>query len=213
MIFLGAAQLVKNSMKHTLYTTINNKPKVVTEIMNNGDKYADIVTAHMHKELRGTVKTKDFTVFFCVDGIYANTAVEVKHVEDPNNVENWFFIMSALQTSFYASLLKEVTYLDTPAFMLDKGYPEMIRDLKEWPIYNYLMIFGKNKFLVEPSQKVFAHYMIKAQEIARLLKYVYNKPYNSNDVNMVYNYAAKWDEIYNKKEYYLMKYFNVKKLR
>ena len=192
---ISASSIVKMSLKQLAYLELSNKQKTITQGMLDGNKYAKKLCDKMdYQEKRGTVKTKKFKIFFSVDAIQSDIAIEIKHVND--NTQTWFLIKSIIQSSLYASLLKEVKYLDTPYFMIQKGHQNEIINLNDNPIRYFILMFGKQKILVEPSSRVLAHYIIKAQELANILKL---------DFSSAMKRAEKWDAIYKFKEDYLLK--------
>lgn len=190
-----ASSIVKMSLKKIAYIELSNKQKTITQGMLDGNKHAEKLSNKMdYQEKRGTIKTKDFKMFFSVDAIQSDIAIEIKHINE--NTQTWFLINSIIQSSFYASLLKEVKYLDTPYFMIQQGHQNEIINLDDNPIRYFILMFGKQKILVEPSSRVLAHYMIKAQELVNVLKL---------DFTSAMKRAEKWDAIYKFKEDYLLK--------
>jgi len=63
-------------------------------------------------------------LFFCIDLVKEDLFVEIKSIEDENNYEDWYLYSSVLQSTFYATLLKQVKSLDTPKFRKKEGYKQ-----------------------------------------------------------------------------------------
>jgi hypothetical protein len=210
MISISAAMLVKNSMKQMVFIELKGKRKI-SDNMITGDNHAESITKNMHQELGGSLKTNNFTIHFSVDGIVYNTAIEVKHVRDIDEVDSWFLNNSIIQSSFYAELLKHTNKLRTSYFRIVQGYKSVERSLIEWPIYYFVLMFGNDKYLISGSKKVFAHFVIKANEYSNIMKSIVVTDRLS--VTNAFERAVKWDNIYKMKEDYLLKSINVIKLK
>jgi hypothetical protein len=190
MYNLSASQLIKSSLAQMVYLTKRRIQKPVTKAQIEGNKYAEQVSKGLPQELRGTVRYDMFTIFFCLDALGGDTAMEIKNVE--GEYEDWYFKSSLIQTSLYFSLLDKVSYLDTPAFRRKEGYDEIFVDLKENPIHHYHLLFGEHFVLsVSKNEDVYKHYIRKAYMFCEAM---------AHDWEEAMYTAKKWDSKYKFKE-------------
>jgi hypothetical protein len=190
MIHISAANLIKSSLKQMLYIHYTNKERIATPGQLAGNDHAYNVANNMIQEKRGTLRCKDFNIYFTIDAITADIAIEIKHIT--RSPELWMLHSSIMQSSFYASLLKYVNYLDTPAFRLSQGYKQERIELNDNPIRYYVLMFGDDKYIIEPSSKVFNHYLLKASLFRTLAL--------KKDFTYAMNKATEWDSEYKFKE-------------
>jgi hypothetical protein len=191
---ISAANLVKSSLKQLAYLEYVKKPKTVTQNMIDGNNYAIDISQGMIVEKRGTIKTNDFNLYFSIDAIHNDIAIEIKQVNRPD--DNWFFTSSLIQSGLYNTLLSEVKFLDTPVFMVQQGHKYEVLDLKNNPLRYFILMYGNQKWIVGKSNLIMAHFLIKAQELSRLV--------DKKDFTYAMEYASKWDAEYKFKEEYLL---------
>jgi hypothetical protein len=163
----SAAQLVKCSASQLLYFLVTQKTAPVTKRQLKGNKYSEKVVRQLKaaEERRGTYKLGKHKLFFCVDAVKEDTYIEIKMVDDKRDTPTWYLESSLLQSCLYATLLGEVKTLDTPAFKLKEGYPQV----KSKVIKNrrFVLYFGDAHYQVESSKKVMKHYLEKAKVVIR----------------------------------------------
>jgi hypothetical protein len=161
----SASELVKKSASQILYMTLKKLQYKATDRQLKGNEYADkiVLKEEASSEKRGVVQLKeDNLLFFCIDMIKDNKFIEIKMV-DERPVEEWYLLSSINQSAFYASLLKDVKTLDTPKFRKKEGFKQEIIFVPDE--FNFELWFGKDKYLVQPNDKLKDHYLNKADII------------------------------------------------
>lgn len=155
----SASNLVKQSAAQIAYLAFKQQEAKKTPRMYKGDNHAEKIVKKEEacSELRGTVYIPEGVLYFCIDMFKDNIATEIKMVEGVP--EDWYFNSSLLQCTFYAELLKEVIYLDTPTFRKKEGYPDQLIEIYQ-PI-EYRLLFGKELYKVEASPSVKDFYLQK----------------------------------------------------
>lgn len=162
----SASALTKQSASQILYYALTKSAPKVTPAMIKGDTYAKDLTVSLGaaSERRGVFNEVDTTIFFCIDMATPDAYIEVKQVNDMNTYEDWYLESSLLQSAFYATLLKNVVTLDTPKFMVDKGYDYYIENVVlDKPFHLW---FGDDKYLVEDDANILDFFLKKAKEVA-----------------------------------------------
>lgn len=190
---IGAANLVKDSASKLLYMELNKVERPVSQGQLDGNKYADSVVKKEKgcAEKRGTVKLRDAMLYFCVDMVKDGRFIEIKSVRDELDCPEWYLTSSVLQSTFFATLLQKVDYLDTPKFRLDEGYPNEVMELpKDRP---FELWFGIRKFRVHSDTVLMGHYYAKIEVLSEGLK---NKSYDG---------VREWDAKYKFKEFDIFK--------
>ena len=190
MIYISASDLVKKSMAQMVYlhlTKTTNKP---TPAQINGDLYASNFIGTETKEKRGMIRHKDFIIFFCIDMVVADVAVEIKSTQF--DIKEWYFNQSIVQSSLYAYFITLVKKLDTPKFMVNKGAKYEVIDLYTDPIRYYTLKFGDSIYLIEKSIHVMYFYLRKA---------VFFKNCIELDFTQAITKAKEWDNEYKFKDH------------
>lgn len=155
----SAAMLVKQSASQLLFTQYKNLNKPVTQNQLDGDQHAKDVAEVQGGlvERRGIVKVGNDALFFCIDLVQEEKFIELKKVTD--TTPDWFFSMSINQSAFYASLLKEVSVLDTPTFRQQEGC-EQIRTVRP-DNYEYQLWYGADMYSIQPNDELKSLYLEK----------------------------------------------------
>lgn len=162
----SASALTKQSASQILYYAHTKTAPNVTPAQIKGDTYAKDLTVSLGaaSERRGVFNEGDTTIFFCIDMVTPDAYVEVKQVNDMNTYEDWYLESSLLQSAFYATLLQNVFTLDTPKFMVEKGYEYYIENVvldKPFQLW-----FGDDKYLVQDDANIMDFFLKKAHVVA-----------------------------------------------
>lgn len=191
---LGASTLIKSSLCQMVYFAKKKKERKVTKAQIKGNKHAEKISKGLSQELRGTFYHELFQLFFVIDALDNNIAFEIKNIE--GDYEEWFFKSSLIQSSFYFHLIKQVKYLDTPAFRKKEGYQDQFVDLLENPIDTFILQFGDISYYVEDSKEIFNHYINKAKKFINIVDCEWEE---------ALYLSKKWDAKYKFKEVDLFK--------
>lgn len=162
----SASDLVKKSASQILYLILKKIRLKPTPGQYNGEAYAEeIIKKEMaSSEKRGIINLdNNCLIFFCVDLVKGNKYVEIKMVNDMKDYPEWYLHSSIMQATLYASLLQDVTFLDTPKFRKKEGYKQEVIPVAENPIFE--LWFGDHRYSIFPSNEVKQHYLNKAKLI------------------------------------------------
>lgn len=162
----SASELVKRSASQLLYKEIKRIQWQATLRQFEGNKYAEeiVLKEGASSEKRGIINLGEDLLFFCIDLVKDNLFVEIKMIKDENDYEDWYLYSSIMQSTFYATLLRQVKTLDTPKFRKKEGYlQEHISVPKN---FKFELWFGNNqKYEIMPNEEVMNHYLNKAKLI------------------------------------------------
>lgn len=172
---ISASELVKRSASQLLYKEIKHIDWVATSRQLDGNKYADKIVKKekASSEKRGIINLGKNLLFFCIDLAKDNKFIEIKMVEN-KQYEPWYLYSSIMQSTFYASLLKQVKTLDTPEFRKKEGYSQEI--IKVPNKFKFELWFGDQKYKIFPNKQVLEHYLNKAKLISSCVE---NKDFDS----------------------------------
>lgn len=130
----SAAYLVKRSAKQLNYF-INHMPegktgeglvldyfeKLPSERQIKGNEHAAAKSESPYVEMLGVFKHRDTFIYFSIDEIKrthrGDYLIEHKWLDDPENVEDWFFVQSLIQAAFQGSLASFVKDFKTAGFV------------------------------------------------------------------------------------------------
>lgn len=174
---ISASELVKRSATQLLYKEIKRIEWKSTPRQIKGNKFADEIVKieQASSEKRGVINLGDDLLFFCIDLVKNDLFVEIKMIEDEYNYEDWYLYTSIMQSTFYASLLKQVKTLDTPKFRKKEGFKQKIIQVPSK--FRFELWFGKTqKYEITPNKKVLNHYLNKARLIKSCIE---TKDFNS----------------------------------
>ncbi len=154
----SAALLVKRSTKQLNYFINHappNKPektivtdpfeKLPSERQLQGNAHAESKAQSPYVEMLGIFNHKDISIYFSVDEFRRKRndyLIEHKWLDDPTNVEDWFFMQSLIQTAFLGSLATFVKDYKTAGFargnevfkLKDKFYTRLHFGEKEYDV-------------------------------------------------------------------------------
>lgn len=197
MIF-GASSLVKCSASQLLYRNLFpdrcKVSKKQIEMMRLGNEHSEKIVSKNKAlfEKRGKFITPNNNIiYFCIDMVKSNMFTEIKMVTPP--VENWYLEKSILQSCLYATLLKNVKELDTPKFLIDKGFSNDIINIEDK--FKYRLLFGKDRFIIykKDNMNIREHYLEKADLIQSCIK------------NRDFDKCKAWDLEFKHKEFNILK--------
>jgi len=198
----SAAKLVKQSASQSAFLIFKKLESAKTPRMYTGNIHASKIVQkeEASEELRGTISLPEGNLYFCIDMFKNNIATEIKMIE--GIPEDWYFQSCLLQCSLYATLLKDVRYLDTPTFRKKEGFAEQFVDLDK-PV-EYRLLFGKELYTVDPSEIIKTFYFNKLRIIH---KTVTNPKFDLYE-------CKKFDAKYKFKEFeHLKQYIKYKKIK
>lgn len=140
----SAAYLVKRSTKQLNYF-IRHMPAekvndsilidpfevIPSERQVKGNASAESKAESPYVEMLGIFKHRDISIYFSIDEIRRKSRrdyiIEHKWLEDPDEVEDWFFLQSIIQTAFLGSLSSFVKNFKTAGFVAnDKPRHELV---------------------------------------------------------------------------------------
>lgn len=190
---ISTSMLIKSSLTQLVYLYKKKQNKPVSKAQIDGNKHAEKVSKGLAQELRGCITKEKYKLYFCLDAIENNTAIEIKNVNDMNDYPDWYLNNSLLQTSLYFTMLNKVKYLDTPKFRIKEGFDNVFYDLTESPITNFELWFGTDKYQVSTSNKVLEFYKNKAKLFSELVILDWdNALYHSKKYDFKYKFKE-WD--------------------
>lgn len=195
---ISAALLLKSSLAQLVFKEKRKQKYTVTKRQLEGNKYAETVSKGLAQELRGTITTLDYRLYFCLDAIESHSiGVEIKMVDNMINFEQWYLNNSILQSVLYYTLLDKVKFLDTPTFRKKEGYEDVFYDLADKPIQSFELWFGDNdRYQIHKSKKVLDFYENKAKLFAEFVQLDWDEA--------MYE-AKKFDSKHKFQEYYQLK--------
>ncbi len=216
-INLSAAQLVKMGLKQSLYFKLNNVIQPVTQVMLDGNDFAqklineqnfDLVELGTYHAIKG-MKDTEIRLYISVDAIDSdnthNHFYEIKSIQYENTEESLqrYFEKAVLQSTLYYSLL--MTNIGTPQALLStsefylKENPFIekrflsIDNKKENKFY---LIFNDRTYEVFYNHNVLNHYIVKAQILWECMNIAPSAAYDK---------AGKYDAFYKGNEFKLLK--------
>ena len=188
-IGISASELVKSSLAQMVYLMYNEDKRFVTDRQLQGVEYQKEFKFE-YEEMRGSYKPSLFYMNFAVDGIDKNVAYEVKMVNPDAPV--WLFKMSVLQSSFYYTLLKHVSFLKTATFHIKAGNEPKTIYLNNYPIDKFVLIYGFKRYEISMCDELFDFYLNKLKYLESCIML--------NDFTKSIEMARQWDAQFKKKE-------------
>lgn len=188
-ISISAAELVKSSLAQMVYLMYNEDKRFVTDRQLQGVEYQKSFKFE-YEEMRGSYKPSLFYMNFSIDGIDKNTAYEVKMINPEAPV--WLFKMSVLQSSFYYTLIKHVSYLKTATFHVKAGNEPQTIYLNNYPIDKFILIYGTKRYEISMCDELFDFYINKLKYLETCIML--------NDISKSIEMARQWDIQFKKKE-------------
>ena len=188
-ISISASELVKSSLAQMVYLMYNEDKRFVTDRQLQGVEYQKEFKFE-YEEMRGCYKPSLFYLNFSIDGIDNNVGYEVKMTN--NDAPAWLFKMSVLQSSFYYTLIKYVSYLSTAKFHINAGNEPKTIYLNEYPIDKFILVYGIKRYEVSMCDELFDFYINKLKYLETCIML--------NDLSKSIEMARQWDAQFKKKE-------------
>lgn len=187
----SASDLIKKSAAQILYKEVKKIEWKKTNRQYRGNEYAEEIVKkeNASSERRGCIVVENCNLFFCIDMLKDNLAVEIKMIE--NSYEDWYLHSSILQATFYYTALSKVKTLYTPKFKLKEGYKQEATSIPS--NLEFQLWFGDDKYKIFTNEDIYNHYVKKMKLIHDCLN-----PINFED-------CRKFDNHYKFKEFNLLK--------
>ena len=193
---VSASNLIKRSAAQIVYykskTYFYNQNKPATKAQIKGNENAEKVSTSEYIEMRGTYVTPDQTlIHFTFDEIQKKenktVFIEHKHIDDENNLEDWYIQYSILQVALYQSLAQDINHYVTAKFL------RKTHETKQLSVDNkrvFKLVFSNDDF-----KRV---YKIKVTNPEKIIEYYLNKNthsllQNPTDLAKDYSIARKYD--------------------